>query len=100
MIAAEQHHGNAGGVVRDPFSGLDTGTVRHMDVEEHDVGDQLVGALVCLAAGRHLGHDDVAQSVQQVNEQRTRVVVVFREKHADGVCCLLSHRWHGNIPGS
>src|SRR5919108_1372476 len=55
-------------------------------------------ALVGLSSGGHLGHDYMAERVQQINEESARVVVVFREEDADGLRRLLCHGcWHGEL---
>jgi hypothetical protein len=83
VIAAEQYDGDARHGLRDALGGFDAGAIRHVHVEQHDVGHDVLRALDGLAAGGHFGNDCMTELAQEIDEQRTRVVVIFRDEHSD-----------------
>ena len=90
VIAAEQHDADARNVLRDALGGFDTRAIGHVHVEEHDIGQNVFRALAGFATRGHLRDDGVAESAQQIGEQRARVVVVLGDQNAD-TCSRFSH---------
>ena len=83
MVATEENDGDAGDVLRYSLRGLDTRSIRHVDVEEHDVGDDVFRTLIRFASRRHLGHHRVAECCEKLHEQRPCVVVILGDQDAD-----------------
>src|SRR5437763_3904760 len=82
-MTTEQHNGDTGDVLRDALGGLDARSVGHMDVEEHNVGDDVARALERFAARGNFGHYRVSERRQQLDEQRSCVIVVLSDQDTD-----------------
>ena len=52
-----------------------------MDVEQHDVRYDIFGAFERLASGRDLGDYRMPERTQKLDEQSTRIVIVFRNQN-------------------
>ncbi len=54
-----------------------------MHVEQDDVRDHVLGALEGIAARRNLGDDGVSHRREKIDQQRSRVVIVFGDEQSD-----------------
>jgi hypothetical protein len=79
----EQEYGD-GGLLHDLLEGLEAAQARHLDVEGHHVGLELLDLVVAvLAVDGHSHHLDVGRGVEHARERAAHEGGVVHHQHAD-----------------